>query len=79
VPTSSERLKARAKAFTEAADYLLLASESAETAVESEEYEAVAWKLSKEYDRLNELSKERAKKEHGLEHRRPSLVKKEED
>lgn len=70
MPTSSERLSARARAHTDACDYLLLCSEGTDDPLLSEEYEALAWKLSKEYDRLNTLSKNRAEKEKNLEHRR---------
>ena len=63
MPTSSRRLRARAKAYTDAADYLLLCSEGTDDPLLSEEYEEVAWKLSKEYDRLNQLAKKREEKE----------------
>ena len=67
MPTSSRRLEARAQAYTEACDALLKLSESADSALESEEYEAVAWKLSKEYDRLKTLAEKRRKKEQRTE------------
>jgi hypothetical protein len=68
MPTSSERLRARAFAYEEAAGHLGL--DWTDDPLEFEEGLKLAEKLDAEYDRLMELADKREKKEQELEHRR---------
>lgn len=70
MPTSSERLEARAHAYFEAATALDTFASTTNDPLESEEFELVANRLWPEYDRLIELAKKRQEKEQAYEHRR---------
>jgi hypothetical protein len=70
MPTSSERLRARATAYGLACDTLVARVYAADDALEAEECERVADRLYLEYDRLKKLAEKREQKEQQLEHRR---------
>jgi hypothetical protein len=70
MPTSSERLNARANAYFEAATAMEILAENSDSVVESEEYQRLADKLWAENERIMELSAKREEKEQGYEHRR---------
>lgn len=70
MPTSSERLKARANAYGVAIIALTERESKTDDALEAEECSVVAYRLGIEYDRLYKLANTRAEKEQGLEHRR---------
>ena len=70
MPTSSERLYARARAYGFACDAMVDLVNTTNDALVAEECERVADKFFLEYDRLNKLAAKRAQKEQGLEHRR---------
>lgn len=70
MPTSSERLAARANAYFEAATSLEILADRTDDAVQSEEYLKLADKLWADNDRLMDLSAKREEKEQKLEHRR---------
>lgn len=74
MPTSSERLRARAKAYADAWDFLVDRSVTVDDAIESDECTEVAARLWLEYDRLNKLAEKREQKEKELEHRRKTLT-----
>lgn len=63
MPTSSERLRARAAAYALACDVLVDRVNTADDALEAEECVRVANRLSIEYDRLNKLAAQREEKE----------------
>lgn len=73
MPTSSERLRARARAYGVACDALVDLVNTADDALEAEEAERVADRLYIEYDRIKKLAEKREEKEQGLEHRRRDL------
>jgi hypothetical protein len=70
MPTSSERLRARAKAYFTAYRALMQRSDGTGDPLEAEECEAVADRLLIDYDRLSKLAVKRAEKEKRYEHRR---------
>jgi hypothetical protein len=73
MPTSSERLRARAYAYEEAAGHLEL--DWTDNPMEFEEGLRLAKKLDAEYIRLMELADTREEKEQELEHRRKRTTK----
>lgn len=70
MPTSSERLRARARVYGKVCDVLADMANASGDAVEFEEFERLAERLLLDYDRLNKLADIREEKEQGLEHRR---------
>lgn len=70
MPTSSERLHARATAYLKASDIINKQADDCDDPMEAEELYKVAKALWIEYGRYTRLAEQRAEKEQGLEHRR---------
>lgn len=70
MPTSSERLKARAQAYFKASDIMNKQADATDDPLESEEFYKVAKSLWLEYGRYTRLAEQREEKEQELEHRR---------
>lgn len=70
MPTSSERLRARARVHGLAGDTMVALANNADDTLEAEEAERLGNRLYDEYYRLLELANKRQEKEQGLAHRR---------
>lgn len=70
MPTSSERLRARARAYLKASEIINDKAGTTDDALESDEFYKVAKSLWIAYVRYNSLAHKREKKEQDLEHRR---------
>ncbi len=70
MPTSSERLRARATAYLKASEIINKQADECDDALESHEFYKVAKTLWIEYGRYTGLAETREQKEQGLEHRR---------
>jgi hypothetical protein len=70
MPTSSERLRARARCYGLAGDAMVDLANTANDSLEADEAEKLGNKLYDEYYRLTELANKRQEKEQGYEHRR---------
>lgn len=70
MPTSSERLRARATAYLKASETINKQADECADALESHEFYKVAKSLWLEYGRYTRLAEQREEKEQELEHRR---------